>query len=777
MLGKRFFVVIVFIGLLVLFFFGYNAYLVDHSLEDMKFVLEQVSWAQDINDMSRVGVLLDDMLLGEISALDTDSTRVANIEFVKDIASQGFVKKQLTDAEFFLSRLVKEKEEKRSPLLRFADNLNNDLLGLVRFFTKGGPAGTVKRTAFKPSKDTDISLLETAKEYESNWQFEKAIKAYNDFMEKYPAYPQLGLVKLKLGDVYFKSTDYNEAKKMYEEIINQFQGSDEAKMAEVLLKKIKDRIKKQGEEKKVNSEISKLAGSGPMAEDYKELSLSDLQLDKLDNETKELMASISGALKAPNKAVAPGADLIDKARGLEDEWKLKEAQGLYEEFISKYPAGDNVILVKLLLAGAYLKSMQYDRALSAYEKIVEEHPDSEEAKLAKRFSDRTKEMISVYKKRQSLIDKMSKITSAQDLAHNYYRLGVLNIYLFDVKRAEKAFKNVMELAPGTDLAKKAQFKTFSEIISQSPRDKIAADAKYQLANAYYKWGKYAEAAKNYQELNRDFAGSNLAPLAQFQAGYTLLYNLHSPLEAAAAFGELKKKYAGSSLDNYVNSEVVPVAERSYRYYGFLLLKEGKLEEAENAFIKAIAADSNDAWSHCGLGTAYALLKNYDEGIKLAQEGVSLSSDAYTHAALGFVYQEKGDYQKAIEEYKRSIEYEPSYFAAYYNLGRVYILTEQYELAIKELKGAVKAQPNIAYAHNDLGYVYASNGQIVSAENEFKEALLNDPHMTEASYNLGILYETSGRYQRAAHYFRQVLSDMPDFEPAKQQLEYVETKIK
>jgi TolA-binding protein len=180
------------------------------------------------------------------------------------------------------------------------------------------------------------------------------------------------------------------------------------------------------------------------------------------------------------------------------------------------------------------------------------------------------------------MEKVSKSKNIQELAQGYYKLGIANTYLFDMARAEKAFKNVMELVPGTELAKKAQFNlgwtykfsgkyndasaTFSRFIAEYPNDKLAQDAKYQLANSYYKAGKFEEAARNYAELGKAFPGSQLASLAQFQAGYTLLYDLHKPLEAAEAFGELKKKYQNSAFADYVDTGVVSVIDRSYRYY-------------------------------------------------------------------------------------------------------------------------------------------------------------------------------------------------------------------
>jgi tetratricopeptide (TPR) repeat protein len=209
----------------------------------------------------------------------------------------------------------------------------------------------------------------------------------------------------------------------------------------------------------------------------------------------------------------------------------------------------------------------------------------------------------------------------------------------------------------------------------------------------------------------------------------------------------------------------------------MLLKEGKFKEAKEAFEKAIIVNSQDAWAQCGLGTACGLLILYNEGIEYASRGVKKLKDEYTYAALGFAYEEKGEYLKAIEQYKLSIAKKSDYVVAHYNIGRDYLILGWYDEAIAEFKETLKVLPDFAEAHNNLGSAYWYKGQIVEAEFEFKAALSSTQDVAEAHYNLGILYEVQEKYSKASAHYRKVLALVPDLKVAKKRLERVEANVR
>jgi len=792
---KRLLTPLIVIGAVIIFFLSYNTYLVDHSLEDLRFALDQTAKAQNITEMERIGLLLDDALVKAVASPRIDSIGVTSLEFTKNVVSRGVVKDQLKDAEFLLNKLVKEKEEKRGGFLIAFDRMNADIQNLIRFITKELPAGAPRPEIFKSGAAIDLSVLEKAKNYEANWQLKEAISAYEEFINNHPSYSQLRIVKLRLADSYFKSQNYKEARRMYEALIKEAPQSEEAKVAEVLLAKVKGRIRKQAEEKRLGGVLSKREREGPLAKDYDELGLADAYLDKLSKDTKELVMYVMEGAGSAKRPITPGVDLtiLEKAKQLEANWMFKEAQAIYEDFISKYPIYEDMVSVKILLGGVYLKSRQYQKALETYDDITKNYPESKNADLTKKLILTTKEIISISQKRQSLIDKIAKLGTTSELAQAYYNLGMVNIYIFDVENAENSFRRVMDLAPDTELAKKAEFmlgwtykfgakynegiKVLTKFVEKNKADPLAVDGAYQIADGYYKWGKFEEAAKSYEKFADNFTDSPTAQLALLQAGQTYLYNLHDPMRASESFKKMKARYPQTDVVKYSSTRLIPNTERSYRNYGFILLKQGKYEDAKEAFERAITIDSQDGWSYCGLGTALALLDSFDDGIENMTKGVQKIKDEYTYAALAFAYEKKGEYIKAIEEYKHSLLINPDYLAAYYNIGRLYIIMGWYDSAIDKFKEALRLFPNLAESHNNLGSAYWHKGEVVNAEFEFKAAIFSNPNLAEAQYNLGVLYTIAGKYSKAANHFRNALSLVPEWDAAKKHLEHVQAKIK
>lgn len=115
-----------------------------------------------------------------------------------------------------------------------------------------------------------------------------------------------------------------------------------------------------------------------------------------------------------------------------------------------------------------------------------------------------------------------------------------------------------------------------------------------------------------------------------------------------------------------------------------------------------------------------------------------SSEA--HDNLGFVYERAGLTDKAIVEFKKSIELNSLNYKAYTNLGTSYGQKGNFTLSEKYLKMAIKINPSYYKAYNYLGLIYAKQGFFNKSIIEFKKAINAEPNFDEAHYNLGIVYE-------------------------------------
>jgi Flp pilus assembly protein TadD len=98
---------------------------------------------------------------------------------------------------------------------------------------------------------------------------------------------------------------------------------------------------------------------------------------------------------------------------------------------------------------------------------------------------------------------------------------------------------------------------------------------------------------------------------------------------------------------------------------------------------------------------------------------SKERQAEKHFKQGFEYQDQGNLDKAIEEYKKTIELNPNHWQAHMNLGVVYLEQKKYDQAVEEFNAVVKLNYYYGNAHYNLGYVYILKGEKEKAQQELK----------------------------------------------------------
>jgi tetratricopeptide (TPR) repeat protein len=125
--------------------------------------------------------------------------------------------------------------------------------------------------------------------------------------------------------------------------------------------------------------------------------------------------------------------------------------------------------------------------------------------------------------------------------------------------------------------------------------------------------------------------------------------------------------------------------------------------------------------------------DYDRAIELYKNSLELHPTAEGHTFLGWTYHFQGKVDEAIAECKRAIEVDPDFGNPYNDIGAYLIALGRNDEAIPWLERATKApryDPR-HYPYFNLGRVYYAKGMINRAREYFQEALRIEPRYTLA----------------------------------------------
>lgn len=166
-------------------------------------------------------------------------------------------------------------------------------------------------------------------------------------------------------------------------------------------------------------------------------------------------------------------------------------------------------------------------------------------------------------------------------------------------------------------------------------------------------------------------------------------------------------------------------EENAEYYynvGYVQTAQGNYGEAIKAFRKATALDRLYAKAFEGMGRAYQKIgkadqaekymiraadiymskENVDDAEEVLEEIKQLNPNTVNiYNSLGVLYRKKGDFKKALYNYKKAIVIHPERARIHYNIGRLYIEMKDPETAKSYFAEALKLEPDFVDAKEVL----------------------------------------------------------------------------
>lgn len=125
--------------------------------------------------------------------------------------------------------------------------------------------------------------------------------------------------------------------------------------------------------------------------------------------------------------------------------------------------------------------------------------------------------------------------------------------------------------------------------------------------------------------------------------------------------------------------------------------------------------------------------------------------AYTNRA--YVFQQEGKWEKAIEHYTKSLQYNVIDAEVYYNMGVAHFNLNRDSLAIQSYTTALEYRKNYPDAYNGRGSVYARIGNKEKAYQDFNMAISIDSSYALAYKNRASSYFLENKYDEAIADFK------------------------
>jgi tetratricopeptide (TPR) repeat protein len=255
---------------------------------------------------------------------------------------------------------------------------------------------------------------------------------------------------------------------------------------------------------------------------------------------------------------------------------------------------------------------------------------------------------------------------------------------------------------------------------------------------------------------------------------------------------------GKAIAYYSKEAELEPSPGLYGIIGVIYLRQEKYEEAVDYLEKALRMDSDFLPARTDALAAYhrwalQLIKDYqaDEAISVLSRALELfPSTREICYDMGTAYDISGQYEKAIEHYKKALEIEPSFVAAkrdiascMNNLSAERIRDRNWRDSIELCEQALQWDPdcwearrNLESATLGLGREKHEAGLLHEAVTHYKAVLNMNPKNLDARSNLGNALYEKRMYKDALVQFQTVLEINPDFHDAKMGLAEVRRRI-
>jgi tetratricopeptide (TPR) repeat protein len=424
--------------------------------------------------------------------------------------------------------------------------------------------------------------------------------------------------------------------------------------------------------------------------------------------------------------------------------QFQQALASGKDAINRFPQNVRVHMVM----GDILSSQgEYQEALGHYKKVMEFDPSNARAYLLAGYNLRA---LKQYEDARELFQQATVVEPANPLGYHY--LGSALVRTGEMQNAEEKFKKSLTLRPSfiearenlarvLELQKKypeameqykiilklkpgdkkinEHLKRFDvvtgakstdnvEVADLTPYEPSEANIHTQIGIIFYEQAVYLEAV---DEFRLALANEDDKELRLIIAK---IYELFGRMDKAITEVEAYRKddAGGKSIDILLNLA---------RLYG--LNKE--MRKSIELLKKAVIMDPDNDRLYHALALAYMSLNENEEAYQNINKAIKLNDKKDTYYfEQGALLERLGQYDKAIDSMKRTLEINPHHSNAHNFIGYIYATKgEDLDKALSHLEQALNIQPRNGYFLDSLGWIYHKKGEQEQALVHIKKAMV------------------------------------------------------
>ena len=204
--------------------------------------------------------------------------------------------------------------------------------------------------------------------------------------------------------------------------------------------------------------------------------------------------------------------------------------------------------------------------------------------------------------------------------------------------------------------------------------------------------------------------------------------------------------------------------------GTVLQQQNKLEEAIEAYSKALSIKPDYAEAYYNMGIALQQQNKLEEAIEASNKALSIKPEyAEAYNNIGVALQDQSKVDEAIEAYNKALSIKPDYAEAYYNMGVALQQQNKLEEAIQAYNKTLSIKPEYANTHNNIGTALQDQGKVEEAIEAYNRALSINPDYPEAFNNIGTALQLQGKVEEAIQAYNKALTIKPDYAEAHRHL--------